>query len=576
MSEFSNSKPGKPDLNEIATIDRDFTKFTFGNVLVNEDATLITRGQGKGLRIYDELERDTHCYSDLQKRKLAVIGRPWTVTPASETAIDQRAAEIVESQLKALNFDALTLDMLDATLKGFAVGEVMWEARGSELVAARVIARDQRRFVFDRDYRPRLLTRANLVMGEELPERKFIVYSFGAKDGSPYGLGLGHRLFWPVFFKRQGVGFWLTFADKFGSPTALGKYPNGANRSDQDKLLAALQAIAREVGVIVPEGMEIELLEAARSGSVDTYERLVRYMDEQISECVLGGSITTTPKATGMGSGVADAQNECRKEIARADADLLSGTLVQTLVRWIVEYNVPGAALPKVWRDFEDEEDLEKRSKVDKTLSEMGYEPESVDYINETYGGKWVKKAPPPPSNLQPNTALLQPGAAASIPAVSFGEVDEVERFARAVFVADTWARLHPDRAERSFAEPVAAHPIAPPSPQAINITLPEQVPPVVNVTVQPAAAPMVNVHPAAQPAPVIENHFHAPEIPVKVENVVNVPQGAAPVVNVAASAPVVNVSTPARKTDTTIMRDASGNITRATQIETDVRPQGA
>jgi len=413
MSEPSNSKPGKPDMNEIATIDRDFTKFTFGNVLVNEDATLITRGQGKGLRIYDELERDAHCYSDLQKRKLAVIGRPWTVTPASDAALDQRAAEIVEAQLRALNFDALTLDLLDATLKGFAVGEVMWEARGSELVAARVIARDQRRFVFDKDRRPRLLTRANLVTGEELPERKFIVYSFGAKDGSPYGLGLGHRLFWPVLFKRQGTGFWLTFADKFGSPTALGKYPNGANRSDQDKLLAALQAIAREVGVIVPEGMEIELLEAARSGSVDTYERLIRYMDEQISECVLGGSITTTPKATGMGSGVADAQNECRKEIARADADLLSGCLAETLVRWIVEYNVPGAALPNIWRTFEDQQDLEKRAKVDTALHEMGYEPESIDYINETYGGKWVRSTPPA-VNLQANTAPLQPGAAVS------------------------------------------------------------------------------------------------------------------------------------------------------------------
>jgi phage gp29-like protein len=388
-------KPAKPEMNQIATIDRDPTKFTFGNVLTNEDATLISRGQGKGLKIYDEIERDTHAYADLQKRKLKVVSRAWTVTPASDSALDQRAGEIVEAQLKGVNFDQLTLDLLDATLKGFAVGELMWEIRGAELVAARVIARDQRRFVFDKDHKPRLLTRANLMNGEELPERKFIVHSFGAKDDSPYGLGLGYRIFWPVFFKGRGITFWLTAIDKFGSPTALGKYPSGAKKSEQDTLLAALQAIAREVGVIVPEGMEIELIEAKRAGTFDTYEKLCRYMDEQISECVLGGSITTTPKATGMGSGVAETQNECRKEIARADADLLSGTLAETLVRWIVEYNTPGAALPKVWRDFEDPKDLVQRSEVDKTLYEMGYEPESIDYINETYGGKWVKKTPP-------------------------------------------------------------------------------------------------------------------------------------------------------------------------------------
>ena len=431
--------PPKPEMKEIATIDRDPSKFTFGNVLVNEDATLMTRGQGKGLKIYDELERDTHCYADLQKRKLKVIGRPWTVTPASESALDQRAAEIVETQLKGLNFDQLTLDLLDATLKGFAVGEVMWAVRGAPLGAPPRVAPAARPVGVCKGKPPRRLTRANLVSGEELPERKFIVHSFGAKDGSPYGLGLGHRLFWPVFFKRQGITFWLTFADKFGSPTAVGKYPSGAKKAEQDKLLAALQAIAREVGVIVPEGMEIELLEAARSGSVDTYERLCRYMDEQISECILGGSITTTPKATGMGSGVADAQNDCRKEIAQADADLLSGALAESLVRWIVEYNVPGAALPKVWRDFEEPEDLVQRSEVDKTLHDMGYEPESIDYINETYGGKWVKKTAPPPA--KPALSLVNTGAAAAAFAESAQPVDPVasEADALAAAAAPSW-----------------------------------------------------------------------------------------------------------------------------------------
>ena len=72
-----------------------------------------------------------------------------------------------------------------------------------------------------------------MVEGEELPDRKFIIHSVGGKDGSPYGLGVGHRLFWPVFFKRQGISFWLIFAEKFGTPTAVGKYPGGADPGDQ-------------------------------------------------------------------------------------------------------------------------------------------------------------------------------------------------------------------------------------------------------------------------------------------------------------------------------------------------------
>ncbi|MEK7383917.1 MAG: DUF935 family protein, partial [Elusimicrobiota bacterium] len=341
---------------EIATIQRDITRFAFGGVMENLDDTLKTRGGAKGLKIYDELERDCHAYAVLQKRKLAVISRDWEVLPASDSALDTRAADLVRAQLAGLGFDKLSAALLDATLKGYAVGEVMWAVRGNELVAAEMRPREQRRFVFGAQAELKLLTRESGMLGEAVPERKFIVHQFGAKDGSPYGLGLGHKLFWPVFFKRKDIAFWLTFADKFGSPTALGKYPSGAGAPEQKKLLDALSAIAQDAGVIVPEGMVIELLEAARSGSVDTYEKLARYMDEQISECVLGETMTTTGSSGGggLGSNQAGVQNEVRIELSKADADLLSDTLNATLVRWMVDLNLSGAGYPTVWRIFKE------------------------------------------------------------------------------------------------------------------------------------------------------------------------------------------------------------------------------
>lgn len=395
---MAQAKTKRPETKEIASIQRDVTRLMFGGVLQNTDDTLITRGQGKGLKIYDEIERDAHAFADLQKRKLAVTSRPWMVESASDSAMDKDAADLVSRQLSGLGksvdegrqlvtgFDQTTANFLDATLKGFAVGEVMWEVDGAELVARRIIARDQRRFQFDEESRLRLISRENMMPGELLPPRKFIVHRFGAKDDSPYGLGLGTRLFWPVFFKRKDITFWLTFADKFGSPTAIGKYPGGTGKPEQDKLLAALQAIAQEAGIIIPEGMVVELLEASRAGSIDTYEKLARYMDEQISECILGGSITTTPKATGLGSGVADTQNDVRLELAKADADLLSDTLNATLVRWIVDYNLPGAAYPTLWRDFEKEKggDINTFTIGLSRLVSMGMKV-PLDYVHERF-----------------------------------------------------------------------------------------------------------------------------------------------------------------------------------------------
>lgn len=46
----------------------------------------------------------------------------------------------------------------------------------------------------------------------------------------------------------------MTFLDKFGSPTAVGKYPAGTPESDQAKLLSALAAILQDAGVMIPDG----------------------------------------------------------------------------------------------------------------------------------------------------------------------------------------------------------------------------------------------------------------------------------------------------------------------------------
>ena len=377
---------GQPITQEIASITRDVSRVFYGGVLqTNDDDTLKTRGAGKGLKIYDELKRDAHAGAVLAKRKLAVTSRPWCVEPASDKAIDKQAAELVEKALKHLRFNHLCKRLLEATLKGYAVGEVMWEVRDGFVLPARVIARDARRFVFGVDDELRLLTRENMVTGEPMPDRKFIVHRRGADDDSPYGTGLGGMLFWPVFFKRNGITFWLTFADKFGSPTAIGKYPNGVGKPEQTKLLNALAAISQDAGVIVPEGMVIELLEAERSGSVDTYEKLVRYMDEQISKAVLGETMSTTAASTGLGSNQAGVQNDVRLEVAKDDGDELDETLSDTLVRWIVEYNLPGATLPRLEHDFEEPEDLVQRASRDKTLGDMGWEP-SEEYMLETYG----------------------------------------------------------------------------------------------------------------------------------------------------------------------------------------------
>lgn len=332
----------------IAHARNDITIPQFTTVLRPTDAVLIERGGGKGLALYDEIERDPHAYAVLQKRKFALVGRNWHVEPASDSALDQAAAAMVEEVLGAINVDQLCLDLLDATLKGYAIAEVIWARRAGRIAPARIVAHDPRRFVFDEDWRPRLLTMANLSAGEPLPDRKFIVHRFGVRGNDPYGLGLGSRLFWCVLFKREGIAFWMTFLEKYASPVPVGKYPLGTLPADQDRLLRSLQEMVQAGAVVAPIGTEVEFLEAARSGNA-SYEEWCTYWDTQMALCVFGSTLATYVE--GQGSRAAsETHKEAEEQIIDADADLLADTLRGSLFQWLIDYNLPGANPPSLQR----------------------------------------------------------------------------------------------------------------------------------------------------------------------------------------------------------------------------------
>lgn len=388
-----------PITQEIATVASDPYVPHFQNVMQPTDEVLASRGGVAGLKVYDEIRRDPHAFAILQKRKLEVVSREWKVQPPENPSrLEKKAAEEVEKQLKAIDFDKLTKGLLGAVLKGFAVGEVMWENVEGVWTVKLVRVKKQRRFRMTTEGALRVLTRSNTIDGEAVPDRKFIVHrhSIDDDDDDPYGVGIGSVLYWPAWFKRQVLAHWLRGVEKHASPTVHATYTGAFDQKRQEMLEAALRKMANDTGIVTPEGVTMDLLEAKSGGGGALQEALSRYLDELMSEAVLGETLSTNSGERGARS-LGEIHNEVRIAIAKADSDLLSATVKNTIVRWIVELNYPGARLPDVWRDFSEAEDLDKKVERDKKLHDMGYEPSDIEYVNETYGGEWVKRQKPAP-----------------------------------------------------------------------------------------------------------------------------------------------------------------------------------
>ncbi len=378
---------------EIATTrnGRDITRGYIDALPLLPPTDSVLRNRGGDYAAYDEVLRDDQVIATIQQRQMAVVARQWSVEPGGTKRADKKAADFITEQLESVKWDNATKKMLFGAFYGFAAAEMMWTRDGAHIALDAIKVRDRKRFGFDPEFRLKLLTTKS-PNGEELPEKKFWWFSAGAThDDEPYGLGLAHWLYWPVFFKRNGLKFWLIFLDKFGMPTSVGKYPTNATPEEKSKLLGALGAIQTDGGVIVPEGMVIELLEAARSGNVD-YGAFYDRMDAAISKVVLGQTMTTDD---GSSQSQANVHMDVRQDLVKADADLICESFNYGPVRWLTEWNFPGATPPRVYREVEEPEDLDKRSDREKKLFDMGFKP-TLKHVQETYQGEFEEKETPP------------------------------------------------------------------------------------------------------------------------------------------------------------------------------------
>ena len=371
-----------PLLQEIAGRGRDdiflgFVKSTgvaATSTLLNPDAILETEARGKALALYDEVLRDPKVYSVMQTRTLAVVGKEWRVLPASDEQVDVERADWVRQQLAMIPCFHTDLEQgMDAIAKGFAIEEVLWGLRGGDVVIEALHHRDPRRFAFTVAGELRLLTAAQSIDGVPVPARKFLHFVFAPRYENPYGDALMQRVYWYWWFKKHGIKFWVVFSEKFGMPTAVGKYPASASPEDQTKLLDAFKASQQENAVILPEGMTAELLEATRAGTVNTYRELCDYCDSQIAMAILGQTLTSNVGATGSFA-AAKVHDDVRQDYVEADAKMLCATINGALLPWWVGYNFPPspAGAPMFLLMVTPEADLKALAERDERLVNLG------------------------------------------------------------------------------------------------------------------------------------------------------------------------------------------------------------
>lgn len=361
-----------------------------GELITPRDEVLQTHGAGD-YTIYEKLLTDDQVQPCFRQRRTEVIAREWKVDPGGDAPLDKEAAEDLQRQMTRLGWDRTTYRMLCGLMYGFNAGECMYsiEAGSGKVLLDRIMVRRAARFRFaSADRKLRLMKKGQPLA---LPDQKFWTFACGSEnDDDPYGTGLGPSLYWPVWLKRNGLKFWSQFLERFANPTPKGVVPPGTTEVDRNKLMALLRRITNGgVIVVVPRGIDVELLQAVRSSGGD-FEQFCTRLDAAIAKIILLQTMTTD-------NGSSLSQSETHYKVltagAKTDSDLIDESFTMGPARWLTQWNYPGAATPIVYRDFSSSVDTKATAETDNILNQMGWRARK-EYIATTYGDNYDYVAP--------------------------------------------------------------------------------------------------------------------------------------------------------------------------------------
>jgi hypothetical protein len=201
-----------------------------------------------------------------------------------------------------------------------------------------------------------------------------------------------------VIYKRGGFGDWAEFAEVFGMPFLVGKYP-GYDPKTRELLFQALSDMGSRPRAAIPKETDLDVYENKSSGSTNLYQTFRLACNEEILISVLGNTMTTL---SGSSRSQAEVHQDTQEGKFDADRRYVQRILNRRLVPLLLKrgYDVAGGFFT-----FPDKgESLSTMDRIDIALKikNDAKVPVSDDYFYEISGipkaeaGKPGSKDPDP------------------------------------------------------------------------------------------------------------------------------------------------------------------------------------
>ncbi len=281
-----------------------------------DDGSLAT-----AMELFEQMEeKDAHLYSIANTRRLALTGLEWQILPGAQSALADEAAAYCREVLSVMeHLDESLQHLALAVGRNIAISEIIWDTVGDGLRPVDLAPVDFTRIVFDELDQPRILTAEEPQKGIAPAPHKFIVHTPHSVSGHTQRGGLLRVTALAYLAKNLSLKDWMIFSEVFGMPVRIARYEPTASAEEKRELLAMLESLGSNAAGIFSRAVELHIVEANRGTSGPPYERLIDFLNREMSKAWLGQTLTTD--ITGQSGSIAASRvhEQVRQDILADD-----------------------------------------------------------------------------------------------------------------------------------------------------------------------------------------------------------------------------------------------------------------
>lgn len=398
-----------------------------------------------------------HLQNEFAKRKLTVVGQPHTILPRDKNnAEDKKAVAVIEEMIEHCdNWDDSLSHLLSATLWPVAVMEKMFAAvditekseyknsvrfrlRKLEPVSPTLFCykipyvsagiggpayqnlgpqslRDlgQESVAYNpNEWEPEL--RIYDVFDNGYPD--FTLLNSKSLDKAIHVVHRGNNLtktirdnfgahmrailfYWFLFTSARD--WWGRYMQRWGHPFILGKVD--AQQKDTLAFMQGALSMSLEIGgLVIDKNAEAELIQAASLNGAEGYKIFEEFCNDEVSKIVVGQTLSSSTRSTGLGSGVAMLHGEVRQDFRQSDARKLSGTLCKQVFTPYLRVNGYSGHVKGIIWGGKNEEQAKSLSESCKNFKAAGLQPDDdgIETISERTGISFERAPDPPDSEM--------------------------------------------------------------------------------------------------------------------------------------------------------------------------------